>query len=187
MQPAALVASVIGIVIVIFAPGCEEQSVGASPTPVADPTGAEVALTDVEGYDAIEIPFRVATVVRSEADWRKVNEEFVHIFNSDSQGKTTRHQLPQIDFDSTTVLLGSWGEVPCMLSEPARLFQKATVSSDTLYVRMGHKQSTPNSNSDEICLTAIDYLVHAVAVPKHHGPVEFYGAEGAVPNRSELF
>lgn len=167
---------------------CSGQRQSESPEPFDHPTGLAVQLADVQGYELIEIPFPVMAVVQTTGEWERINEMFVNQFEDDGEGKAERIRLPHIDFTQRTLLVGSMGEVPCMLSEPATLFDRAVLSSDTLYAGIKTEESPIEPNvSDDICLTAIDYVVHVVSIPRHDGPVVFYGRKGMVPERRNLF
>lgn len=179
---------IVVLAMVVPMASCTGQEKSQLPEAVTHPDGNAVTLQDVEGYDMIEIPFPVAAVVQTREEWERVNMTFVNHFHDDGTDEVKRVALPEINFAEMTVVVVSLGEVPCMLTEPVKLIDRAVISSDTLHVGIGTRDRPVNNDSaDDICLTAIDYLVHAVWLPKHNGPIHFYGRTGSVPGRRNIF
>ncbi len=170
-------------------PGCQSAPEEHSQSPRDySRSGREVDLVDVENYSEIKIPFRVATAVREKEDWIEILTRYADLkSNQDPSTEAAFHRLAGIDFETDMVLLASLGEVPCMLTEPVQLFQSASMVRDTLYVVLGPATERLNhGGSNDICATAIDYLVHAVTAERHDGAVAFVGPPGYVPDKRNL-
>ena len=148
------------------------------------PIVSDVVLTDVPGYSKVEIAQPAIGVIEDDPSWKKLVELFV-----DDRESTTSvlQSFGVIDFNHKTVLVASFGDVPCMLTNPVKLFQGAKYSADTLLIYVGLKAVAAAPKPDDVCLTAIDYLTHLVSMPRHNGPIRFVGVNGQLPPTNSLF
>ncbi|NND71554.1 MAG: hypothetical protein HKN43_08235 [Rhodothermales bacterium] len=138
-------------------------------------TGVSLEIENLNNYGSLQIPDPGWFLVKDDSSMAALSRKYINAFTYNPETKqSTRQTVGPVDFDSSMIVVASFGSTGCAISEPVEFLNSPIIARDSLFLRVGKPVSNIAPPANEICSPAVDYRVHAVTLPRFDGPVKLY-------------